>query len=194
MPHKMNSRSCERINGFHAILRGYVSMLSGIAGDQWNEGDVSCSVVRRVALPDAFLAFDGLIETFLTVLDGFGAFPAVAARELEVYLPFVATTRMLMAAVKAGAGREMAHEVIKEHAVATALDLRTEAGAERSLVDRLAEDSRFPLERDQLAALLSSPLELAGRAPAHVAAVAARIDTIAATYPQAAAYDPAAIF
>jgi adenylosuccinate lyase len=69
MPHKMNSRSCERINGFHVILKGYLTMAAGLAGDQWNEGDVSCSVVRRVMLPDAFFAIDGLLETFLTVLE-----------------------------------------------------------------------------------------------------------------------------
>ena len=68
MPHKMNARSAERIDGFAVILRGYLSMVSGLLGDQWNEGDVSCSVVRRVAIPDAFLAIDGQLETFLTVL------------------------------------------------------------------------------------------------------------------------------
>ena len=102
MPHKMNTRSCERVNGLMVILRGYASMTGELAGDQWNEGDVSCSVVRRVALPDAFFALDGLLETFLTVLDEFGAFPAVVARELDRYLPFLATTKVLMAAVRAG--------------------------------------------------------------------------------------------
>ena len=111
MPHKMNTRSCERVNGLTVILRGYASMAGELAGDQWNEGDVSCSVVRRVALPDAFFAFDGLLETMLTVLDEFGAFPAVIARELDRYLPFLATTKVLMAAVRAGVGRETAHEV-----------------------------------------------------------------------------------
>ena len=77
MPHKMNTRSCERVNGLAIVLRGYSSMVSELSGDQWNEGDVSCSVVRRVALPDAFYAFDGLIETMLTVLEEFGVFPAV---------------------------------------------------------------------------------------------------------------------
>ena len=79
MPHKMNTRSCERVNGLAVVLRGYLSMVGELAGDQWNEGDVSCSVVRRVALPDAFFAADGLFQTFLTVLDEFGAFPAVIA-------------------------------------------------------------------------------------------------------------------
>ena len=104
MPHKMNTRSCERVNGLAVVLRGYLSMVGELAGDQWNEGDVSCSVVRRVALPDAFFAADGLFETFLTVLDEFGAYPAVARRELDRYLPFLATTKVLMAAVRAGVG------------------------------------------------------------------------------------------
>ena len=124
MPHKMNTRSAERINGFAVILRGYASMTAELAGGQWNEGDVSCSVVRRVALPDAFFALDGLLETTLTVLDEFGAYPAVIAAELDRYLPFLATTKVLMAAVRAGAGREQAHQAIKEHAVRVALDMR----------------------------------------------------------------------
>ena len=106
MPHKMNTRSCERVNGLAVITRGYLSMVGELAGDQWNEGDVSCSVVRRVALPDAFFAADGLFQTFLTVLDEFGAFPAVVQRELDRYLPFLATTKVLMAAVRTGVGRE----------------------------------------------------------------------------------------
>ena len=62
MPHKMNSRSCERINGFHAILSGYVTMATQLSGDQWNEGDVSCSVVRRLMLQMHFsLSTDSLI-------------------------------------------------------------------------------------------------------------------------------------
>ncbi len=96
MPHKMNTRSCERINGLAVVVRGYLSMIGELAGDQWNEGDVSCSVVRRVAMPDAFFALDGLFQTFLTVLDEFGAYPAVIARELDRYLPFLATTKVLV--------------------------------------------------------------------------------------------------
>ena len=144
MPHKMNTRSCERVNGLTVLLRGYASMVGELAGDQWNEGDVSCSVVRRVALPDAFFAADGLFETFLTVLDEFGVFPAVVDRELERYLPFLATTKVLMAAVRAGVGRETAHEVIKEHAVAVALAMR-ESGAEGN--DLLRPARRRPAAR-----------------------------------------------
>src|SRR3954471_14149019 len=139
MPHKMNTRSCERVNGLAVITRGYVSMVGELAGDQWNEGDVSCSVVRRVALPDAFYALDGLFETFLTVLGNFGAFPAVIENELQRYLPFLTTTKVLMAAVRHGTGRETAHEAIKEHAVDVALRMR-ETGGGNDLLDRLAAD------------------------------------------------------
>ncbi|MBW1598100.1 adenylosuccinate lyase [Streptomyces sp. JJ38] len=189
MPHKMNTRSCERVNGLAVILRGYASMAGELAGDQWNEGDVSCSVVRRVALPDAFFAFDGMLETFLTVLDEFGAFPAVVARELDRYLPFLATTKVLMAAVRAGVGRETAHEAIKEHAVASALALR--AGGERNeLLDRLAADARIPLDRPGLEELMADRLAFTGAAEDQVAAVVAQIEDITRKHPEAAAYTP----
>jgi adenylosuccinate lyase len=192
MPHKMNTRSCERVNGLAVILRGYASMVSELGGDQWNEGDVSCSVVRRVALPDAFFAFDGLVETFLTVLDEFGAFPAVIAAELDRYLPFLGTTKVLMGAVRAGVGRETAHEAIKEHAVASALAMR--AGVrENQLVQRLAEDERIPLDRAQLDALLADRLSFTGAAASQVAAVVRQVEAVAARYPEAAKYTPGAI-
>jgi adenylosuccinate lyase len=192
MPHKMNTRSCERVNGLAIVLRGYASMAAELAGAQWNEGDVSCSVVRRVALPDAFFAVDGLFQTFLTVLDEFGAFPAVIEAELRRYLPFLATTKVLMAAVRAGVGREAAHEAIKEHAVAVALDMRRGL-ARNDLFDRLAGDPRLGLDRAQLDALVAEPIEFTGAARAQVASVVDRVEVIAAQYPDAAAYTPGAI-
>ena len=191
MPHKMNTRSCERINGLSVILRGYASMVSELAGDQWNEGDVSCSVVRRVALPDAFYAIDGLLETTLTVLSEFGAFPAVIAAELDRYLPFLATTKILMASVKAGVGREVAHEVIKEHAVKAALLMRE--GKANTLLDALAADDRLPLDRTALDALISQPIEFTGDARQQIARVVDRIDAITSAYPAAAQYKPHSI-
>ena len=191
MPHKMNTRSCERVNGLAVVLRGYASMVSELAGDQWNEGDVSCSVVRRVALPDAFYAIDGLLETILTVLDEFGAFPAVIAAELERYLPFLATTKILMAAVKAGVGREAAHEVIKEHAVKAALAMREGKG--NTLLADLANDARLPLDRIALDLLISTPLEFTGDARQQVARVVNRIDAITSAHPAAVQYKPGSI-
>ncbi len=190
MPHKMNTRSAERINGFAVILRGYASMAGELAGDQWNEGDVSCSVVRRVALPDAFFALDGLLETTLTVLDEFGAFPAVIARELDRYLPFLATTKVLMAAVRAGVGRETAHEVIKTNAVGVALEMREKGTEGNDLLARLAADSRLGLSTADLDGLLADPIEFTGAARAQVAAVVKLIEAAVATEPSAALYQP----
>ncbi|MGJ6979944.1 adenylosuccinate lyase [Aestuariimicrobium soli] len=190
MPHKMNTRSCERVNGLAVIVRGYVSMVGELAGDQWNEGDVSCSVVRRVALPDAFFALDGLFETFLTVLTDFGAFPAVIEAELARYLPFLTTTKMLMGAVRAGVGREAAHEAIKENAVAVALEMRASGARTNDLLDRLAADERLGLSKAHLEGMLTEPLELSGAARSQVAALVARIGELAQANPQAAAYRP----
>jgi adenylosuccinate lyase len=189
MPHKMNTRSCERVNGLTVILRGYASMAGELAGNQWNEGDVFCSVVRRVALPDAFFALDGLFETFLTVLDEFGVYPAVVARELERYLPFLTTTKVLMAAVKNGVGRETAHEVIKEHAVAVALDLR-KGSTENDLFRRLGEDGRLGLTEQQITEIVGEPLSFTGAAVAQVNELVRRVDQLAKRYPEAAAYTP----
>lgn len=190
MPHKMNTRSCERVNGLAVIVRGNVAMIGELAGDQWNEGDVSDSVVRRVALPDAFFALDGLFETFLTVLADFGAFPAVIEAELRRYLPFLTTTKILMAAVRHGVGREIAHETIKEHAVAVALELRETGRAENDLLDRLAGDDRLGLTRTDLDAALAEPLSLAGNALAQIADITGRAEELAQRYPEAAAYRP----
>ena len=193
MPHKMNARSCERVNGFHALLKGYLTMASNLAGDQWNEGDVSCSVVRRVMLPDAFFAADGLFETFLTILTQMEAYPDVIAGENERYLPFLTTTTFLMEAVKGGAGREAAHEAIKEHAVASLRALRAGEVRENDLLGRLAGDSRLGISLERLNELLVSAETKAGAAESQVNAFTDAVRRIEEKYPAAKAYKPCAI-
>jgi len=193
MPHKMNSRSCERLNGFSAILKGYLTMAAELSGDQWNEGDVSCSVVRRVFLPDSFYAIDGLIDTFLTILNQMEVYPAVIDQENQRYGPFLSTTTMLMEAVKAGAGREEAHEAIKEHAVAVVRDLRSGQITQNELVDRLADDGRLGLSRDALAALVEQAQSLTGMAESQVEHFCETVRQEAESVPSAAEYQPGAI-
>jgi adenylosuccinate lyase len=193
MPHKMNSRSCERVNGFHVILKGYLAMAAGLAGDQWNEGDVSCSVVRRVMLPDAFYAIDGMFETYLTILGQMDAYESVIAAETARYLPFLMTTTVMMEAVKRGVGRETAHKVIKEHAVATVADLRTGAVEKNNLLDRLAEDGRLGLSREELGEILRKGDQEVGAAKAQVAYFAGEVKKLEAKWPEAAGYAPGGI-
>ncbi len=193
MPHKMNSRSCERVNGFHIILKGYLAMAAGLAGDQWNEGDVSCSVVRRVMLPDSFYAIDGMFETLLTVLDQMDAYEAVIRAETARYLPFLMTTTIMMEAVKSGVGRETAHKAIKEHAVATVNDLRAGKIERNNLVDRLVDDERLGLSREALVAILAKGDNESGAAKAQIASFAKAVRELEEASPEAAAYGPGSI-
>ena len=189
MPHKANARNCERICGFSTVLGGYVTMTGTLAGDQWNEGDVSCSVVRRVALPDAFFAIDGSLETFLTVLHQMEAFPSSIAQENEYNMPFLATTTILMESVKRGAGRETAHEAIREHSLAAVKAMRTgTAGAD--LLDRLAGDRRIGLGKKALQGILAESARFVGSAPSQVDAFAAEVKPLAKRVKGAAEYRP----
>lgn len=191
MPHKMNSRSCERINGLTVALRGYSHMVSELAGNQWNEGDVSCSVVRRIAIPDAFYAIDGVLETMLNILQDFEVFPAAIEAEIDRNLPFLATTKFLMAAVKAGVGRETAHEVIKEHSITAVKRLRN--GEKNNLIELISEDSRIPLQREDLEKLIINPIEFTGDAQAQVERVVDKVKLITSPFPNAVSYVPQSI-
>jgi adenylosuccinate lyase len=193
MPHKMNSRSCERINGLHLILKGYLTMASGLAGDQWNEGDVSCSVVRRIVLPDSFFAFDGLLETTLVVLQQMEVYPDVVARETHRYLPFLLTTTFLMEAVKSGVGRETAHEAIKEHAIAAVRSLRSGAASENDLLDRLAADPRLGFTKDRVLSIFQHSATRTGAATSQVDALADTTATWLDRYPAARSVSPGVI-
>jgi adenylosuccinate lyase len=155
MPHKMNSRSSERINGMMVLLRGYNNMAADLAGDQWNEGDVSCSVVRRVVIPDSFYVLDGLLHTFMTILQEFGAFEEKIEVELNEQLPLLATSKILMECVKAGMGREAAHQLIKKHST-----LNTAS----NFFTALAGEKDFLLSINQLNALIENPAVFAGLA------------------------------
>jgi len=193
MPHKMNSRSCERINGFKVILGGHLAMASSLAGDQWNEGDVSCSVVRRVMLPDAFFAIDGLLETLITILDQMDANPAVIERENRHYLPFLLSTTIMMTAVKRGIGRETAHEVIKEHAVAAARAYRAGESECNDLVARLAADGRLGMSAPELETSLAEGQANAGAASAQIDHFIHCADAYAGTIEGATTYQPGSI-
>jgi len=187
MPHKMNSSTSERINGLLGVLRGYLAMIESLVGDQWFEGDVSCSVVRRVALPGAFFAIDGIFESTLTVLDEMELYPEMISFELEQYLPFLSTTRLLIEMVKKGIGRETAHDMIKKHAVAGLKAKRS--GQPNSFIEGLLSEPNFPLDPQLVKEIISKPNH--GLADKHVEKIVARILQITSQHPKAATYKPA---
>jgi len=126
-------------------------------------------------------------------LNEFGVFPAVVETELRRYLPFLATTKLLMHAVRAGAGRETAHEIIKEHAVATALAMREGKADGSLLITKLGEDERFPGSAADLAAMISDASDLLGSVDRQIGTFAADVAAEMAAHPEAAGYRGEAI-
>ncbi len=154
MPHKVNPRSSERINGLTVLLKGYESMVTALSGNQWYEGDVSCSVVRRVSIPDAFFTLDGIFQTTATILKGMEVFEEAIRQEVEENLPLVATTKLLMAAVNAGMGREDAHRKIQE--VSQSSLTRRKVGEKSDFLLALSEDVDFPLTSSDIERVLAT--------------------------------------
>lgn len=193
MPHKMNSRSCERLNGFFVILKGYLTMAGELAGDQWNEGDVSCSVVRRVCLPNSFFALDGLLDTFFTILNQMEVYREMLTKENQRYGPFLATTVILMEAVKAGLGREAAYEAIKEHAVQTVRDLRAGKVSQNDFIARLSADPRLDFSEETLSRIVEDAQAKTGLAEQQVENFCAVVRQEAKKFPETANYAPDSI-
>ncbi|MFC1728588.1 adenylosuccinate lyase [Nanoarchaeota archaeon] len=194
MPHKMNTRSSERICGFSELLKMYSDGASRLSGDQWEEGDVSCSVIRRVILPDSFYSADGLCETTMTVLNEMGAYPAMIDKELQRYLPFLASTKFITAGTEKGLGREKAHEVIKEHAVAEVLRMRKEGSDENHLAELLANDPVFAkagVSQEEIERILDDKASFIGNAKKQIDAVCNKIGWLFTnSYEELAKYEP----
>jgi len=127
----------------------------------------------------------------MTILDDCGFYNAVIQREVEQYLPFLTTTRLLMAATNKGIGRESAHSAIRDHAVAAALDMRKTGNQNNDLLDRLAGDSRMGLiSRTELGSAISNPSEFIGNAPRQIKNFVDLVNRIVEKYPEAAKYNP----
>ena len=193
MPHKMNTRSTERICGFSELLKMYADGASRLLGDQWEEGDVSDSVVRRVIIPDSFYTSDGLCETTLTVLNDMEVYQIVIDKETDRYLPFLATTEILMEAIKSGIGRETAHDLIKKHAVSEALRMRQEGSKRNNLASLLANESSFAkagITEKRINDILSDKIHFIGNAQKQIRRVCKDIDRITSLYQIASRYEP----
>ena len=180
-----------------AILGGHLDDGRGPGGRPVERGRrVSCSVVRRVALPDAFFAARRRCSRRSSPCSTTSApTPRSSTASCDRYLPFLTTTKVLMAAVRAGVGREAAHEAIKEHAVAVALAMREKGVEGNDLLDRLAADDRArPRRRRAVADVVADPL-VVRRATRRrqVAAFVAAVEALVAADPDAAAYRPAPI-
>lgn len=151
MPHKVNPRLSERVNGLHTVLKGYVVMTQELAGTQWNEGDVSCSVVRRVALPDAFFAADAILDNSIRILKGLTIFDEQIKIELDANLPFLLSSKLLVLAVENGVNREIAHKAIKELATTARRNLLE--GGNNNFIELISKSELLKITNEQIGRL-----------------------------------------
>jgi adenylosuccinate lyase len=158
MPHKNNPRLSERVNGLFILLKGYLTMVSEISGNQWNEGDVSESVVRRVALPDSFYSIDAILRSMKKILSELQVNESAISRELDSELEYLLSSKVLLKAVEKGIGRESAHSLILESAT------ESRSSSSETFFELLAKSKELGLSLSELEALKSSPGEHLGDA------------------------------
>ena len=154
MAYKRNPMRSERI----ASLSRYV-MIDALnpamtASEQWFERTLDDSANRRISIPEAFLAVDGILSLVVNILSGMTLYPGVIRRHLNDELPFIATENILMHCVKKGKDRQVLHEAIRTHSVAAAKAIK-EHGADNDLIDRLAADPSFGATKEELLGIIS---------------------------------------
>lgn len=184
MAYKRNPMRSERM----AALANYVladTMNPAItAATQWFERTLDDSANKRIAVAEAFLAADGILDLYLNITDGLVVYEKVVEADLKKELPFMATENILMDAVKAGGDRQELHEAIRVHSMAAGRQVK-EFGLENDLLDRIAADDRFPLTREQLEARMDPSLYV-GRAPKQTREFFENVvDPILARHPEA---------
>jgi adenylosuccinate lyase len=142
MAYKRNPMRCERVTALSRFLISLSSSPQMTAAEQWLERTLDDSANRRVVLPEAFLAADGILEILINVAGGLVIYPKVIAARINSELPFMATENILMAAVKAGGNRQMLHEKIRVHSHAAAEQVK-KFGKPNDLIERLKADAAF---------------------------------------------------
>jgi adenylosuccinate lyase len=164
MAYKRNPMRCERVTALSRFVMSLVSSPMMTAAEQWFERTLDDSANRRIVIPEAFLAVDGILEILTNVMDGLVVYPKVIASRIAGELPFMATEDILMAAVKAGASRQKIHEKIRQHSQAAAAQVK-QFGKANDLIDRLKADPDF--SKVDLKSVLN-PKKYIGRAPQQV--------------------------
>jgi adenylosuccinate lyase len=142
MAYKRNPMRAERICGLARYAMGLEAPMAQTAATQWLERTLDDSALRRLVLPQAFLAIDAMLVLYQNVASGLVVYPQVIARHLSEELPFMATENIMMAAVERGGDRQELHERIRQHSQAAAAVVKQE-GRPNDLLDRLARDKAF---------------------------------------------------
>lgn len=155
MAYKRNPMRSERIS---SLARHVISLAQGAAmtaSTQWFERTLDDSAARRIYIPEAFLATDGMLSLYRNVISNMRVYPEMMRKHLEEELPFMATENILMYCVKKGGDRQLLHEAIREIAVSAARDIK-ETGAGNDLIERILADERFGITRTEMEDLLDA--------------------------------------
>ena len=166
MAYKRNPMRCERACGLSRFLMVAPIHSEFTSAVQWFERTLDDSAIRRISIPEAFLAADGVLNLYLNVMEDPAVYPKVIERHLWAELPFMATENILMACVKRGGDRQELHEVIRTHSHAAAARVKMD-GEDNDLLDRLAQDPAIGMTRDEIQQTLNLE-EFVGRAPMQV--------------------------
>lgn len=164
MAYKRNPMRAERATALSRLVLSLASSPQMTASEQWFERTLDDSANRRVVIPEAFLAVDGILEILINILDGLVVYPKVIAAHVAAELPFMATENILMAAVKAGGNRQQLHEKIRQHSHAASEQIK-KFGRANDLLDRLKTDNAF--SKVDFKGVLN-PKDYIGRAPQQV--------------------------
>lgn len=166
MAYKRNPMRCERINSLARFVQSVAGTANPTHAVQYFERTLDDSAIRRLVIPEAFLATDAILILMENVVGGLEVHPARISARIADELPFMATESLLVRAVQAGGDRQQAHEVIRGHSIAAARAMKDE-GRANDLLERLAADPAFPVRADDLRAV-TDPARFVGRAPQQV--------------------------
>jgi adenylosuccinate lyase len=167
MAYKRNPMRSERMCGLARKLIGLVADFHATHVNQWFERTLDDSAIRRMDIPQAYLLTDAVLGLMMDISGGFVPNAAPIKKRLTEELPFMATEEILMAAVEKGASRQEMHEVIRERSLEAAKRVKGD-GLSNDLLDRLADDQRLPLNREELDCIAGDPARYVGRAEQQV--------------------------
>ena len=166
MAYKRNPMRSERACSLARYLMTAPLQSQFTAALQWFERTLDDSAIRRISLPESFLACDAVLNLYMSIMEAPAVYPKVIEKHIQEELPFMATETILMARVQKGGDRQELHEVIRQHSQAAAAVVKEEGG-ENDLLDRLAADAAIGMTRDELEAVLDVK-KFIGRAPEQV--------------------------
>ena len=166
MPYKRNPMRSERICALARYVIQDALNPAMTAATQWMERTLDDSANKRIAVSEAFLAVDAILEIYMNVTAGLVVYDRVVSRRVMEKLPFMATENIMMEAVKRGGNRQELHEALREHSHAAARRVKLEGG-QNDLIDRIVADPLFPLTRGEIEEQMA-PEKYVGRAPSQV--------------------------